>query len=84
MTLYAQQNKNRTMVNISVENADSGGCNLVFTPSSAGIAHLAVTVGGRHLKNSPYVVQVRALALEDAFDNLPKVKKTVKFDEISL
>ena len=87
MTLYDQQAKSCQMVNVSVGNTDSGrsaGWNLVFTPPFAGIAHLSVTVEGKHLKNSPYVVQVRSLSLDDTFNKVWKVKKSVKFDQISL
>ena len=88
MTLYDKQAKNCQIVNVSVENSDnsgSGGWTLVFNPPFAGIAHLSVTVDGRHIKNSPYVINVRTLALEpDTVHKLAKVKKNVKFDQISL
>ena len=75
-------------LDVSVENSDSsgsGGWTLVFNPPFAGIAHLSVTVDGSHIKNSPYVINVRTLALEpDTVNKLSKVKKNVKFDQISL
>ena len=85
MTLYDQQARNCQMVNVSVENSDSGGWSLAFNPPFSGIAHLSVTVEGTHIKNSPYVIHVRTLALDDSFvDKMQNIKKNVKFREITL
>jgi len=81
MTLYDQQARNCQMVNVAVENSDSGGWNLVFNPPFSGIAHLSVTIDGTHIKNSPYVIHVRSLALDD---DMVAPKKSVKFNEITL
>ena len=47
-------------VPISVEAGDPGGWALVFSPPHPGTAHLAVTVQGKLIKNSPYVINVRS------------------------
>ena len=87
MTLYHKQDKNCQMVNVSVENNDSsgsGGRSLVFNPPFPGIAHLSVTVDGVHIKNSPYVITVKTLSLDDTMNLISKVKKSVKFNQIDL
>ena len=87
MTLYHKQDKNCQMVNVSVENNDcagSGGWSLVFNPPFPGIAHLSVTVDGVHIKNSPYVITVKTLSLDDTVKEISKVKKSVKFNQIDL
>ena len=51
-----------------MEAGDPGGWALMFSPPHPGIAHLAVTVQGKHIRNSPYVIQVRS-ALQRTVDN---------------
>jgi len=85
MTLYDQQAKYCKMVDVSVQNNESDGWNLVFNPQFSGIAHLSVTVDGGHIKNSPYVMHVRTLALDDSFvSQKENAKKSVKFSEFTL
>eukprot|EP00092_Neocalanus_flemingeri_P008499 GFUD01009156.1.p1 GENE.GFUD01009156.1~~GFUD01009156.1.p1 ORF type:complete len:451 (+),score=101.13 GFUD01009156.1:407-1759(+) len=85
MTLYDQLAKNCQMVEVSIKNTDSGGWSLNFNPPFSGIAHLSVTVDGTHIKNSPYVIHVRKLALDDSYVNeISSHKKSVKFSEIVL
>ena len=82
MTLYDQLEKNCQMVEVCVENSD--GWKLGFNPPFPGIAHLSVTVDGTHIKNSPYVMNVRKLSLDDTFNEKTKAKKSVKFSQIAI
>jgi len=52
-------------VYVSVENHSQYGWRLRFCPPFAGAASLSVKVDGKHLRNSPYVINVRNLSLED-------------------
>lgn len=65
MNLFDKSEKTCYRVPISVEAGDPGGWALVFSPPHPGTAHLAVTVQGKLIKNSPYVINVRELQLED-------------------
>jgi len=80
MTLYHMEDKTCQMVGVRVENNDHWS--LVFTPPYPGIATLSVTVDGQHIKNSPYVITVRTLQLDNNTNNMHK--KKVQFNKISL
>ena len=72
-------------VKVKLEQADSWA--LTFTPPCPGIAHLSVVIGGRHVRNSPYVLHVRSLSLDshEEMANLSsKTKKCVRFNEVSM
>ena len=73
-------------VKVKLEQTDSWS--LAFTPPSPGIAHLSVVIGGRHVRNSPYVLHVRSLSLDshEEIANLnSKTKKCVRFNnEVSM
>ena len=73
-------------VKVKLEQTDSWS--LTFTPPSPGIAHLSVVIGGRHVRNSPYVLHVRSLSLDshEEIANLnSKTKKCVRFNnEVSM
>ena len=74
-------------VKVKLEQADCWA--LTFTPPWPGIAHLSVVIGGRHVRNSPYVLHVRSLSLdshEETVANLSsKTKKCVRFNnEVSM
>ena len=72
-------------VHVKLEQTDSWA--LTFTPPHPGIAHLSVVIGGRHVRNSPYVLHVRSLSLdpqEDMANLSSKTKKCVRFNEVSM
>merc|ERR1712012_1517721 len=83
------------IVDVTTENVTSklgeDGWKLKFSPPYNGIAHLSVKVDGKHIRNSPYVITVKTLSLEeedgayvkmsDINDNVYKsMKKRVQFD----
>ena len=50
MTLYSRESKQVEMVEVRVESCEGPGWSLTFCPPHPGIAHLSVTVAGKHLR----------------------------------
>jgi len=87
MTLYDKHANKCDTVKVSVENKDSsygGDWTLIFTPPSAGIAHLSVMIDGAHIKNSPYVLHVRTLSLDSMFKELGVKNNNLKICKFSI
>lgn len=87
-----KDNKSGVSVDVTVECIHSGGgeWRLKFYSPNTGVAQLSVKIDEKHIRNSPYVVNVKALSLEDddAYVKMSdinanvykSVKKCVTFD----
>lgn len=64
-----KDHRNAVSVDVSIESTPAEGWKLKFYSPHSGIAQLSVTIDKKHIRNSPYVINVKALSLEDDDDD---------------
>ena len=82
MTLYSRESRQVEMVEVRVESEESRGWTVQFCAPHPGIAHLSVLIDGRHIRHSPYVINILELKLDDQYIKTCQIsqKKSVSFD----
>jgi len=77
MTLYSKEDRQVEMVEVTVQSLEGPGWSLTFCPPQPGIAHLSVMVSGKHIRHSPYVINILELSLDEEYIKTSLINQNV-------